>query len=91
MSASGNGRLAVNRIVPFESEKPSGSARTTSIAAGENGRGRGDEPKHSLRSTAYLTGDLKGRHAVADTGDSVPGHLPCDVDDALQRVVLRLR
>ncbi len=34
--------------------------------------------------------NLEGRHAV-DTVDSVRGHPACDVDDALQRVVLRLR
>ena len=45
----------------------------------------------SIHSDQRLTGDLEGRHAAPDTVDSVRGHPACDVDDALQRVVLRLR
>ena len=44
-----------------------------------------------IHSDQRLAGDLEGRHAVADTVGSVRGHPVCDVDDALQRVVLRLR
>ena len=89
MSASGSGRSAVSRIVPFETEKPSSSVRTIDRCGGE--REDGEVMGASAHADQRLTGDLECRHGVADAVDGLWGYAACDVDDALQRVVLGLR
>ena len=68
MTASGIGRSAVNRIVPFKTEKPSSSVRTTSIAPSRQVRDGTDGRCSAV--TDPVSGTMTG-HGCAQV--AVPG------------------
>jgi hypothetical protein len=73
MSASGTGRSAENRIVPFETEKPPSSVRTASIAAGGEREDR-EVMGAGAHADQRLARDLECRYSVADAVDRVRGY-----------------